>query len=161
MLLGLLLGAGPLLWGGLGREVVDLGPRERVVDGGRHLSLTGWDRPASDYALLRSRPDATVVQMANPDVTDEVVASLSDMERLAELDLTDTKLTDAGLATVAALPALEKLRVSRTAITDAGFRQHLLEKESIELLDVRGTAVAPETITAWKSKKPGRRALGP
>lgn len=161
ILVGLVLAAIPLLWTRFGGEVLDLGPRERVVDGERHLTLTGWDRPASDYEILRLRPDTVVLQTANPDVTDEVVENLAGMDRLSELDLTDTGISDAGLATLARLPSLKKLRLSRTRITDEGFRKHLMDKESIEQLDVRGTALQPETIEAWKGKKAGRRALGP
>ena len=32
---------------------INLGPRERIVDGERHLTLTGWDR--KDYSFLRSK----------------------------------------------------------------------------------------------------------
>ncbi|WP_182830400.1 hypothetical protein [Tautonia rosea] len=97
--------------------------------------------------------------MANPDVTDEVVAGIDGMDNLRELDLNDSAVTDEALATIAARPALEALRMARTQITDAGFREHLADKESIDNLDVRGTAVSPETLTAWVAAKPGRRAL--
>ena len=48
---------------------VDLGPRDKVVAGKRHVTLTGWDR--DDYSVLRLMPDVSVLQMANPDVTDQ------------------------------------------------------------------------------------------
>ena len=34
---------------------LDLGPREKLVDGQRHLTLTGWDR--KDYSILKLIPD--------------------------------------------------------------------------------------------------------
>ncbi|WP_152052789.1 hypothetical protein [Tautonia marina] len=159
LLIGLVVGAIPLAWTGL-RAQIDLGPLDRQVDGERHLTLTGWDRPASDYdAALASRRDAVVLQMANPDVTDEVVAGIDGMDTLRELDLNDSAVTDEALATIAARPALEALRMARTQITDEGFREHLANKESIDNLDVRGTAVSPETLAAWVAAKPGRRVL--
>ena len=37
---------------------IDLGSVEKLVDGERHLTLTGWDR--KDYALLGSKRDVVV-----------------------------------------------------------------------------------------------------
>jgi Leucine-rich repeat (LRR) protein len=154
-LLGLLLLAGPPL---VTRLVpVDLGPRDRLVDGEQHLTLTGWDR--QDYGLLAERPDVVVLQMANADVTDDALLALPRFDRLRELDLNDTAISDAALAWVAALPALERLRLANTAITDAGFRSALVPHERLRELDLQGTAVTAETVSAWRAAAPGRRAL--
>ena len=67
---------------------------EKIVDGQRHLTLTGWDR--KDYSILKLKPDVVVLQMANPDVTDESLESLQEMKALQELDLSGTQVTDAG-----------------------------------------------------------------
>jgi hypothetical protein len=64
---------------------IDLGPRERMVEGERHLTLTGWDR--TDYALLGSKRDVVLLQMANPDVSDETLKHLKGLHSLRELDL--------------------------------------------------------------------------
>src|SRR5262249_41792047 len=74
----------------------DPGPRDKRVDGERHLTLTGWDR--TDYAFIAQKPDAVVLQMANPDVTDATLENLRGLTHLRELDLNDTQVTDAGLA---------------------------------------------------------------
>ena len=74
---------------------VDLGPRDKNVDGERHVTLTGWDR--GDYSVLRLMPDVSVLQMANADVTDDVLEGLRGMKNLHELDLNGTQVTDAGL----------------------------------------------------------------
>lgn len=161
LVLGAVVGAVPLTWTGV-RDQIDLGPLDRTVDGERHLTLTGWAHPATEYRpALRPRLDAVVLHMANPDVTDEVVAELAGMGRLRELDLNDTGITDASLAVIAALPALESLKLARTKVTDAGFRAHLIGKESLTRLNVQGTAVTPETVAAWREARPDRRALGP
>ncbi|MDG3002264.1 leucine-rich repeat domain-containing protein [Paludisphaera mucosa] len=136
---------------------IDLGPHERLVDGERHLTLTGWDR--KDYAVLGSKSDAVVLQMANPDVGDETLRNLKGFTMLRELDLNDTKVTDAGLEVIKDLPALTTLRLKNTKITDAGFKASLAAKEPLQRLDLTGTAVDRETVEAWKSAKPGRRAM--
>jgi hypothetical protein len=136
---------------------VDLGPLDKIVAGERHLTLTGWDR--KDDSILAQRPDVVVLQMANPDVTDETLAYLKGFDRLKELDVSDSKVTDAGLKALKDLPALATLRIKNTKLTDAGFREALAEKESLQRLDLTGTAVDRETVAAWKNAKPGRRAM--
>ena len=66
-----------------------------MVDGSGISHLTGWDR--DDYSILRLNPMSSVLQMANPDVTDESLESLHGDEKLQELDLNGTQVTDAGL----------------------------------------------------------------
>lgn len=140
------------------QHFLDLGERDKIVDGERHLTLTGWSK--DDYSILRLRPDTTVLQMANADVTDETLDYLKPLTKLRELDLNDTKVTDAGLAKLKDMP-LAILRLRNTAITDAGFREHLLKHESLMELDLRGTAVAPATFREWRAAKPGRKGLAP
>lgn len=130
---------------------------EGVTREERHITLTGWDQ--SDYTVLRHRPDAVVLQMANADVSDQTLEVLRAFKELRELDLNDTGVTDAGLATLATLPALTDLRLRGTKITDEGFREHLLPKAGLRMLDLRQTAVTRETVAEWKKALPGRRAL--
>ncbi|WP_206107877.1 leucine-rich repeat domain-containing protein [Paludisphaera rhizosphaerae] len=153
--LGLVLTAFPPLYTNL--APIDLGPRETIVEGERHLTLTGWDR--KDYAFLGSKSDAVVVQIANPDVDDATLNNLKGFDKLRELDLSDTKVTDEGLKILKDLPALTTLRLANTKITDAGFKAALADKESLQRLDLTGTAVSSETVDAWKAAKPGRRAM--
>jgi hypothetical protein len=136
---------------------IDLGPLERVVDGEQHITLTGWDR--NDYSVLKARPNVVVLQMANADVTDETLEYLRGMSQLRELDLNNTQVTDAGLAILKELPSLQSLKLKDTKITEQGFRDNLAEKESLQQLDLRGTQVGRDTVRAWRSAKPGRRAL--
>jgi hypothetical protein len=152
-----LLIALPLGLNRLAQALVDLGPRERLVNGETHLTLTGWDR--SDYSVLRARPHTIVLQMANADVTDDTLAYLEDMTDLRELDLSDTKVSDAGLAALRPLTSLQTLRLARTAITDAGFKEHIAPIESLQRLDLTGTEVSAEPLGEWRKAKPGRRAL--
>lgn len=136
---------------------IDLGPREKIVEGERHITLTGWDR--KDYGFLGSKRDVAVLQMANPDVTDQTVERLAGMDRLKELDLSNTQVGDAALKVIKDLPALTALRLKNTKITDQGFQDSLASKDSLTRLDVTGTGVRRESVDAWQKAKPGRRAL--
>ena len=129
---------------------VDLGPRDKIVQNERHISLTGWD--GESYEFLRDVSNAVVLQMANVDVTDETVAMLVQMKDLRELDLNDSSITDSSLPVLASLPSLETLRLRSTAITDAGFREHLMNADQIRRMDLRQTDVLPDTVEEWKSK---------
>jgi hypothetical protein len=136
---------------------IDLGPRDKNVGGERHVTLTGWDR--GDYSVLRLMPDVSVLQMANADVTDQVLEALRDMKNLQELDLNGTQVTDAGLGIIRDLPALATLRLARTKITDKGFRDVLLRKDSLMQLDLQRTQVSRDTVKAWRAIKPDRKAM--
>jgi hypothetical protein len=133
-------------------------PRDVIVEGERHVTLTGADPKAA--AEFTVEPDATVLQMANkPEVTDQTLERLKGMQLLKELDLNDTNVTDTGLVILRDLPALERLRLARTKITDKGFRDALLDKGSLMELDLQGTPVSGETRRAWFDAKPGRKVM--
>jgi Leucine-rich repeat (LRR) protein len=136
---------------------LDLGPRDKLVDGERHITLTGWDR--NDYSILSLIKNVSVLQMANADVTDEVVAKLKDMKQLRELDLDRTQVTDAGLEALRQLPVLAKLRLGSTKISDKGFRESLSAKDSLMELNLQHTQVSAESVKAWRDAVPGRRAM--
>jgi hypothetical protein len=57
------------------------------------------------------------------------------------------------------MPSLEVLRLAGTAITDEGFNKELAKLPNLRLLDLRDTAVSPESVRAWREAKPGRKAL--
>lgn len=155
ILLGAVVAAAPAVASRL--MPIDLGPRERVVEGELHLTLTGWDR--DDYSVLRSKRDAVVLQMANPDVTDATLAFLDGMDQLRELDLSRTQITDAGLRHLNGLERLETLRLAGTSVTDAGFAETLATLSAIKQLDLRETTVSRELVDEWKTGGDGRRAL--
>ena len=135
----------------------DTSAREREVGGEKHITLTGSN--AKTAPDLKEKQDVIMLQMANPEVSDESLESLKGLKLLKELDLNGSQVTDAGLAILKELPALAKLRLARTKITDKGFRSALFAKDSLMELDVRGTQVSRETAQAWRDAKPGRRVL--
>jgi hypothetical protein len=136
---------------------LNLGPREKLIDGQRHLTLTGWDR--KDYTMLKLKTDVVVLQMANPDVTDETLESLKGMTALQELDLNGTQVSDSGLKILKDLPLLKTLRLAKTKITDNGFQDAFFAKASLMQVDLRNTQVGRATIEAWRNAKSGRRAM--
>ena len=117
------------------------------VDGKLHVTLTGI--PNFDYDRLKEYEDADVLQMANPDVTDETLKKVVNLKLLTELDLTDTQTTDAGLAILRGCASLKKLRLANTKITDAGFREFVMPRDWIEDVDVSGTDVKGKTLRDW------------
>ncbi len=119
--------------------------------------MTGWDR--KDYSVLKLKHDVVVLQMANPDVTDQSLDSLKEMKALRELDLSGTQVSDAGLKILKDLPTLATLWLARTKITDQGFRDALLSKDSLMRLDLSGTQVSRETAQSWRNARPGRHLL--
>lgn len=151
-LLGVALSAGAIAVNRL--APIDLGERERMVNGERHLTLTGWDR--KDYAFLKTKPDVVVLQMANPDVDDRTLEYLSGMTKLRELDLNDSQVTDAGLESLKTLSSLQSLKLKNTKITDQGFKRYLDSSDTLQKLDLRQTQVTKETAQAWKKRRSGR-----
>jgi Leucine-rich repeat (LRR) protein len=136
---------------------VDLGPLDRVVEQERHVTLTGWDQ--NDYSVLRTMPDAVVLQMANPDVNDATLEFLRGMSRLRELDLNDSQVSDKGLEELKGLTNLETLRLRNTKVTDKGFRDAIDPMPALKQLDLRGTSVDPDLVKNWRAAKEGRRAM--
>lgn len=136
---------------------VDLGEHENIVDGKRHLTLTGWDRKGYDFLVFKT--DTVVLQMANEDVTDETLGYLQRMDRLEELDLDNTKISDAGLAAIGELKSLRVLRLAGTKISDDGFKKHLSPLENLKQLNLRNTEISAELIDEWRANGQGRRAM--
>lgn len=157
LLLGCLVFATPLAVNAYVLRHLDLGPYVRVVEGERHVTLTGWDR--DDYSVLLHLPDTVVLQIANADVTDATLDYVVPLKHLEELDLSDSAITDAGLARLVALPKLLKLRLKGTAITNDGLASFLEAKPELIALDVRETAAKPSLLRAWKKERDGRQVL--
>lgn len=133
---------------------IDFGPREKMVEGELHLTLTGWDQ--KDYSLLEARPRAVVLQMANSDVTDETLTYLKGMTRLRELDLNNTQITGVGLQSLQG-SKLEILRLRKTPITDESLK-HLQAIPTIQQLDLSETRIGDAGL-AHLCKLPNLKVL--
>ncbi len=137
---------------------IDLGERVKLVEGEKHVTLTGWDK--TDYSALAQHPDCVVLQMANGDVTDDTLKFVAPLAQLRELDLDGTGVTDAGLKSLAGLVKLERLRIARTKVTDAGFRGSVAPLPALKQLWCPETAISRESLNAWKAAGDGRRFSG-
>ena len=150
---GLVLGATPFVYQRAYQALVGFGERERLIEGERAIVLTDWDR--DDYGLLAERPDTVILEMGNPDVTDETLERLLEMPRLRELTLNDSQVSDAGLAILARLPALEALRLARTKVTPEGLERFLESPpENLRMIDVSGNGIPTRILRAWKNAAP-------
>jgi hypothetical protein len=157
MLLGVAVAAAPFALNRFYPLGVDLGPLETMVNGESHITLTGWQPKGMDYSVLKERPDAVVLQMANEDVTDRTLENLRGLKKLRVLDLSNTQVTDEGLRVLKELPNLEVLYLNRTKVTDAGVRQNVFPIESLKELNVRNTQVTKKTRDEWKAAREGRK----
>lgn len=136
---------------------IDLGKHEARVNGERHVTLTGWDQ--KDYSILARMPDVVVLQMANPDVTDQTLGYLREWKSLRELDVAGSQVTDEGIKSISGIPSLEKLILSRTRVTDEGLKPLLEQLTKLRQIDVRETGVTAAVLRPWLKAKEGRRCL--
>lgn len=157
VLAGLIIGSVPFAAERAYEFVFGLGERERVIDGERYLTLTGWDR--TDYFVVLSlKKDVAVLEMGNPDVTDETLTPLTEMPHLKELTLNDTMVTDAGLEMLKRLPALQSLRLARTKVTKEGIAAFLAEPPpKLKDIEVSGNSIPASTLRKWKNADPEHR----
>ena len=156
VLLGLILSAVPFAWNHLQKSLMGLGERERIINGERHLVLTGWDR--ADYAILSKKTDIVVLELGNADVNDATLELLLPLTKLRELTLNDSAVTDAGFTTLNQLSSLESLRMARTKITKDGLIEFLkTPPEKLKEIDVSGNSIPASALRKWKNEDPENR----
>jgi hypothetical protein len=133
-------------------ESATAGPRLAV----KPVRLVTDEAPESSRAIAASRDwDAVIALLAlNPacrldaagQMTDAVLADVSRVETVTELDLGGSKaLTDQGVRHLARLPALKHLDLSGTAVTDRGL-DVLRDLPSLETLSLAMTRVTDEGV---------------
>jgi hypothetical protein len=156
VLLGLILGAVPFAYGHGYELIFGLGERERMLNGERHLVLTGWDRPT--YDILKSRTDTVVLELANVNVNDETLMLLKPFSRLRELTLNDSSITDAAFVTLKDLKSIESLRLARTGITKEGLAEFLSDPPPrLKEIDVSGNSISASALRKWKNQDSEKR----
>jgi hypothetical protein len=101
--------------------------------------------------------DATLVRVqfrsAEDRVDDQALAALAPIrERIAELDLSRTKVTDKALAELARMPRLVRLDLSRTAVSDRGLGA-LRGLANLAWLNLHGTQVGDAGLDAVAGMK--------
>jgi hypothetical protein len=154
MLLGGLVAASPIAINRLVPTKQD--ELKNLTTGETDLTITGLG--GYDYASLRTKTDLTVLQMANPDVTDADVEHLRALTNLKRLDLSDTSITDKSISVLASLPTLEDVKLARTKLTDDGVKKLLAEAKRLRAIDLRGTDVKTATLRDWKNADKDNRS---
>lgn len=154
-LLGSILVVATITWNTYQANYATFAERERIVEGNRHITLTGWNK--DDYSLLAKKPDVYLLQMANEDVTNDTLELIKGFSYLEVLDIRDAQIDDDGLALVATLPQLRVLYLSRTRVTDEGFRKHLADKPHLMEITASGTGILSKTLRDWKKANPDRK----
>jgi hypothetical protein len=153
-MLGTLLIAGPIVYNKVIEPIILARNRPIWVtqDDGK-LQVTVTNIPNFDYDQLKPYENADVLQMANPDVTDDTLHKIENFKLLTELDLNNTQITDKGLAILRSCASLKTLRIANTKITDAGFREFILPRDWIKEVDVRNTPVDRKTtLKEWMTQ---------
>jgi Leucine-rich repeat (LRR) protein len=114
----------------------------------------GDDDDAEKKAIAKIRETgANVLELAQNDnrldvsyitaqgkITNEQLAPLKDLKRLAQLNLRGLEIGDAALPYIAGQKTLVKLHLEKTKITDAGL-EHIKGLENLEYLNLYGTEI--------------------
>ena len=90
---------------------------------------------------LPKLPQLAVLDLSGTAITDEAAESLSAMQGLRTLLVSDTKLGDAGIQHLTALPSLEILNLSGTSLSNDGVTA-LTKIQSLKKLNLSRTAIA-------------------
>lgn len=111
------------------------------------IIMQAADLPNKDISIR------SIVLTAKPNVTDESIENLSQLNQLETLDLSKTPITDAGLKHLSGLPNLQSLSLSSTNVTDAGLK-HLANLKKLTFLRIRKTKVTESGIEYLKKTLP-------
>jgi hypothetical protein len=91
--------------------------------------------------------------LAYPEVRDDDLQGLADIETLENVELFNSAVTDAGMKHLVAVSRLKALNLDRTAVTDAGLAE--LEKAAgLRDLSVLGTKATAAGIDHFRKARP-------
>jgi len=131
----------------------------------RHLSSAalGQDLSEADAIAKLRAAGALVLEIAQNDnrldvsflsaqgkVTDDVIAPVQFIPRLAHLILRATEITDAGLPAVGKAAGLVRLHLEKTKVTDAGLA-HLKPLANLEYLNLYSTEITDSGLAHLES----------
>jgi hypothetical protein len=105
---------------------------DRVV----YVSLNSVAKVAPLVPLLRCLPDVQALSGRNRQVDDAVLAQLTGMRKLEDLNLFESGLTDEGLKLMKHFPDLRSVQMGHTKVTDAGLK-HLENLTQLEYVGLR------------------------
>lgn len=127
----------------LGGIVLPVAQNDDRYDVSLHLT----EQPITDetLALVAKLGRVAWLNLAGTEVTDDGLKHLADMESLEKLHLERTKISDAGLKHLTNLKSLQYLNLYGTNVTDAGLKS-IVELPALEKIYVWQTKVTPATI---------------
>ena len=111
-----------------------------------------------DLRALLDAIDPVVLDLSDTGVTDEGVAELAGLQRLAYLRLAGTGLTDAGLRKLGAIPGLMHLDASRTHVSGSGFDEWP-DHRWLESLWMEETSLTDESLHRFIDRAYGMSLL--
>ena len=109
------------------------------------LALRWADLAPCDYSVLHQLDRLCELNLSDTPVTDECLSKLASHRTLRRLDLHNAKITDAGIQHLAGLPQLERLWLSCTQVGDAGMA-HLRGHPSLNDLDLAYTKITDAAL---------------
>jgi hypothetical protein len=134
------------------------------------LDLTRCPQLTDDgLAVLRTQPRLAILalNMTPPEgssrthLTDAVTEHLAALPGLEDLNLSGVPITDAGAARLQGLPRLKYLDLSGTKVTDATLAPLADAFPALEEVNLEGTGVSNEAVTALALKRPELIVLHP
>lgn len=102
-----------------------------------------WTGGNKGLKYIRWLPELQMVKFKGPQVTDEWVATIKDLDRLSVVELNRAKISDAAMEKLTTLPNLEQLAVKYSPITDQSV-EHLEKIKSASIMMLYGTEITPE-----------------
>lgn len=124
---------------------------------GLSVSINAIGQPASrDMLVLLNQAGTSMVQLnlASTGLNDELLAVLTDMPVLKNLNLSNNGITDAGLDTLAGFKNLNVLNLyGNSAITAAGLEK-LTSLESLAVIYLWGTSISEEAMLSLQTSRP-------
>lgn len=128
-----------------------------LVEDGRgwiwQAKLSGTNISDNQIAPLRGLRRLARLDLSGTAITDEGLSQLKGLEQLAVLRLGGTRISDEGLKHLRALPGLQSLDISKTEITDDGLLT-LAQIPTLRAILVADTRVTATGITKLREKFP-------
>lgn len=121
--------------------------QKKILSGEQTLKEQGATLKQRTFAMNQT---AWSVDLSGKEIKPEMFEALQKLEAVGELILKESKITDDQLQSLAKLSPLYIINLSNTGITDSGMKH--LTQNSISELDVTGTRVTADAVTALRKR---------
>jgi NADH-quinone oxidoreductase subunit M len=123
-------------------------PKKLLIDPEESLSYVNLSDSEVDNAAVqfhRGQAQLVYLNLSNTSITDDGLASLSDLTNLIWLSLHDTLVGDEGMQYLRRLKALKNINLANTNLTDLAL-QRLKHLEHLQALSISDTGISDEGI---------------